>query len=293
MIRRHFFFGGRQAGAAILRFLMTETQARNLRVSETEKRVVVAFGNLDRSGELALDNCSVRVVLKFGGIILAVRVVVDSLIRDPRERDACIVLQGLPRPQAFFDLLGKHRGIARRLERFLRHLPGDLVISVAVRAPADKHGSDGERPHHADDTDNITQNTIVAPLIQGFFFCFGKTVVADACPELLRTIVAIRSEELFRAHEAKGIEVVGGHDVGAALAAVQREQRGAYSLAARFVGEHSAVFVVRMRRDHEQARSRTKLLEALPQRRRSAVERKSLRRRLGIGTCGCGRLGAH
>src|SRR5438105_6918529 len=208
MIRRYLFFGGRQAGAAILRFLMTETQARNLRVSEAEKRVVVAFGNLDRSGELALDNCSVRVVLKFGGIILAVRVVVDSLIRDPRERDACIVLQGLPRPQAFFDLLGKHRGIARLLERFLRHLPGDLVISVAVRAPADKHGSDGERPYHADDTDNITQNAIVAPLIQGLFFCFGKTVVADACPELLRTIVAIRSEELFRAHEAKGIEVV-------------------------------------------------------------------------------------
>src|SRR5437879_12794228 len=109
MIRRDFVFGGRQAGAAILRFLMTETQARNLRVSEAEKRDVVAFGNLDRSGELALDNCSVRVVLKFGGIILAVRVVVDSLIRDPRGRDACLGLHGLPRPTPLLYLRRTHR----------------------------------------------------------------------------------------------------------------------------------------------------------------------------------------
>src|SRR5262245_2147532 len=145
MIRTHLLFGGRHAGAAVLRSLVSQAEARHLLVSQSEKRVVLAFGNLDCSREFALGDGSVGVVMEFGWIVLAVGVVIYAFVSDSSKGHAAIILEGLPRPQPFFQLLRKHRRISCGLESFLRHLAGSLVIAMAVGASANKNRSDHKR----------------------------------------------------------------------------------------------------------------------------------------------------
>ena len=218
-------------------------------------------------------------MLKFGGIIFAVRVVKNPLIGDGGKWHECIILERLPGAQSFLDLLGKHGRIARCFESFLRHLAGNLVIAVAVRAASDENGSDDERASHANDAHSIGEGLIVPPLLERLFFCLGKAVVAHSRKELLHSVVTIRREQFFRAHQPKRVKVVRRHDVGATFATIERQQSNAHALPARFIGQHSAVFVVGMRSDHQEACARVEFQKALPECRRSSIEIQRLRGR--------------
>jgi hypothetical protein len=67
------------------------------------------------------------------------------------------------------------------------------------------------------------------------------------------------------ADEAEGIEEVRGHFVGAALAAVERKERGANALSAGLVSELAAILVIGMRGDHDEAGAGVELIEGLPE----------------------------
>ena len=139
--------------------------------------------------------------MKFGRVKFSVCIIKNPLVGDGRERHEGIILYRLPGVQSFFDLFGKHGRVARRFESLLRHLPGNLVIAVAVGATSDKDGSNDERTGHSNNAYYIRKSLIVSPLFERFFFSLGKTKVDHSRPELLHSIVTIGSEKFFRAHQ--------------------------------------------------------------------------------------------
>ena len=205
-------------------------------------------------------------------------VVVDSLLGDARERDAGVDLEGTPGEEAGFDLVGEDVGIARSFVNLLRHCSGDLMMPVAVGDVADKGGGDDERACHADDADDVVEHAIVAPGLEGFVDGLGEAKVGDAGPVLVDSIVVAGGEELLGARGSELVPVVGGHDVLAAFAAVEGEERGVDTLAAALVGEHAAVFVVGVSNNHGEAGPGVELLQGLGESRRAAVDGKGTRK---------------
>ena len=138
-------------------------------------------------------------------------------------------------------------------------------MAMPVGARADKYRCNDQRTRHAHHANYVGQYAVVSPFFESFLLCFGETVVAHAGPELIRSVIAIRGKKLLRAHEAKRVKVVGGHHVGAAFAAIQSQERHSCTLAARLVGQHTAVFIVGMGGHHQQAGASVELLQTLPQ----------------------------
>ena len=99
-----------------------------------------------------------------------------------------------------------------------------------------------------------------------------EPIVDHASPVLVDAVIASGSQQLFGSHQSQAVEIVRRHHVGAAFAAIQRQQRHPRALAARFVGQHAAVLIVGVRGDHDQAGARVQLLQALPKRRRTSVD---------------------
>src|SRR5581483_7390501 len=113
----------------------------------------------------------------------------------------------------------------------------------------------------------------------------------DAGPVLVDAVIAAGGEEFFGSHEAQGIEVVRRHHVRAAFAAVEREQRDARALTARFVGEHAAVLVVGVRGEHDQTGPGMKFFETLPKSGRTAIYTDFLGDGRGFDCNAVGQLG--
>ena len=146
------------------------------------------------------------------------------------------------------------------------------MMAVPVGAPTHKNRSNYERTRYAHHANHVGQHTIPSPFLESFLLGFGEAVVAHTRPVLLRAVVAISREKLFCPHEPERVKVIGGHYVGTAFAAVQSEQRHRGALSARLVGQHAAVLIVRMSRDHQKAGASVELLETLPESCSAAVK---------------------
>ena len=158
--------------------------------------------------------------MEFGRVVFAVGVIKDPFLGNSRKRHPSVILDRLPRAQAFFQLLRKHRRVPGGLERFLRHLAGGLMIAVAVGTPADKNGSDHQRTCDTDRSHYIGQHAIVSPVIQTLLFGFRKAIIDYPSPKLLNAIVLIGGEKLLGPDQPECVEVVGRHYVGPALSPV-------------------------------------------------------------------------
>ena len=146
------------------------------------------------------------------------------------------------------------------------------MISVAIAGSAGEDRRDDEGADLADDAHGVGENAVVGPLADGFGSGFGESVIDDAGPILIHTVVAAGLEEFHGADEPEGIEEIGRHFVGAALAAIEGEEGGAGAAAARFVCEHAAVLVIRMGGDHDEAGAGVQLFEALPESGGAAID---------------------
>src|SRR5215472_1446255 len=143
---------------------MAESEARNLSVSQTQQRVVLPFRNFHRCEERPFDHGTIGIIAKLCRIILSVGIIEDSFFRDRNERNASVVLKGFPGTKSFFPLLRKHGRIAGSFEGFLCHSASHLVVTVAVRAAADKNGCDDQWTRFADDANYIGQDAVSSPL---------------------------------------------------------------------------------------------------------------------------------
>ena len=165
------------------------------------------------------------------------------------------------------------------------------MLAVAVRNAADEGGDENERALAADGEDGVVEDAVLSPLSEGFFLGLGEAEVGFGAPVLLDAVELVGAEELIGSDEAERVVGVGGNGVLAALAAGQRQLRGAHALAACLIGEHAAVFIVGMGDDDHQAGPGSEALEALLESCCAAIfrQRQGDFTRLGVGH-GRGRL---
>ena len=150
------------------------------------------------------------------------------------------------------------------------------MVTVAVSRAAYEDCGENERPVQADGADGVVENAVVGPLRQGFFFGFAEAEVDLGAEELVDAHVAVCGEQFLGADEAERVVEVGGHEVLAAFTASQGKHRDTCPLAARFVGEHAAVFIVRMGDDEHERGAGAKLYQQLLQRGRAVVDLKGI-----------------
>ena len=138
------------------------------------------------------------------------------------------------------------------VERLLAENRGGLVLSMTVaRRPAEKPSMIDVGPVVADHPDDVAENAVVTPFLQGFGGGLGKTEIDRACKKLLRAVDLARVQQFLRANDPQLRALFGADQVLAALAARQRKVRRAHVPAAREVGEHGGALVVGVRGDHQ------------------------------------------
>ena len=115
---------------------------------------------------------------------------------------------------------------------------------------------------------------------RGFLPWFRETEVDFGAEKLVDAEVAVGGEQFLGAQQAERFVEVGGHQILAAFAAGEREHRGAHAVAARFVREHAAILVVRVRDDEHQRRAGAQLEQKLLERGGTMVDRECVCKRL-------------
>src|SRR5690349_24497147 len=122
------------------------------------------------------------------------------------------------------------------------------MIAVTIALVPLESRDDHERAFGANDTNDVAEDVLAAPLHQRFLEALGKAVI-DRGGEVLRVdpVILVGAAELLGANEAERVEQLGADRVVARLAASQREQRDARAVAATQLRQHTAVLVVGMR----------------------------------------------
>ena len=119
-------------------------------------------------------------------------VVVDAFFGDAGEGDAGVDLERRPGQEAGGDLVGEHLGVGCGVEDFLCHDSGGLVVAVAVGDVAGEDRGDDERAGEADLADDVVEDAVVAPGLEGFFEGLGEAVVGYAGEGLVDAEVVYR-----------------------------------------------------------------------------------------------------
>ena len=101
---------------------------------------------------------------------------------------------------------------------------------------------------------------VAAPLLQSFIKGLGEAVIRRGGEELGCAVIAVSLKQLFRAHQSQRIPKVRRHFVGAALAAIERQQADARAHGTRFIGQRGPVFVVGVGDDHQHAGAGVELM---------------------------------
>jgi len=196
----------------------------------------------------------------------------STAARAPRTAKASaeVQLSGLPGAQSFPDLLGVHRGIARRAETFADQDRGGFVGPVA--APAlDVHGHHHVRPDGAEEADVIAHDILAAPFRDHFFGIEGIAEVDRAREVLLGPIEAVRRKQLGRAQHTHIAEKLRADFVLPAVAAVVLQVHGAQPHAVGEERQQAVALIVGMRRGLQERPGDTQLAKRQPERDVPAV----------------------
>ena len=251
----------RNAGATVLRFLQAEAFSRELNVGPAESGIVGSFGYRESGSGHRIGPFAGDVIVKAHGSPLAGGVVIHPFRGNGKGRYAGIDFERGPGEETGLDLVGKDRGIPSSLEYFLGHFPGDLVLAMTVRDATDEDSGEDQWPIEPDGTHHVVEHAVMTPDREGLVEGLGKTEVRNTGEILIDTVAAVGGQQLFCAHQRQLVPQVVGHDVLTTFPAIQREQGDASALATGLVGEHSAIFVVRMGDDHHQAGASTQLAQ--------------------------------
>ena len=195
--------GERDAGAAVLGFLLAQAFSRELDVGAAEHGVIGAFGDAEGGGGHGIDPFAGDVVVEAHRRPLAGGVVVHALGADGEGGHAGVDLERRPGEEAGLDLIGKDVGVSRGLEDFLGHFSRDLVLAVAVGDASDKDGGEDQGTIEADGADDIVEDAIVSPDGEGLVEGLGKAEVGDAGEVLIDAVAAVGGQQLLGADQGQ------------------------------------------------------------------------------------------
>ena len=125
-----------------------------------------------------------------------------------------------------------------------------LAVSVARRSR--EYREYHVRPECADDSYDVSEQTVLRPVAERLGCSFGKTEIVRPREILVRAIDPPRRQQLLGANHAELFAELVADEILAAVAARQREISCLRSAAARHPGDEIGVFVIRMRRDDKQ-----------------------------------------
>ena len=184
---------------------------------------------------------------------------------------------GLPHWRVL-QLIGEALGIGGGMERLFGQDGGGLVVAVAVARRAGEREHDDVGPEAANAPDDVGENLVAAPFLQGLLGRLRETEVDGAGEVLLGAVDAARHQQFLGPDDAQQRALLGADQVLAAFAAGQGKIGRAELAALRVVGQRAVVFIVGMGRDHEQAADHAQLLDALFEDARAGGRTDELRR---------------
>ena len=208
----------------LLRLVLTAALHRDLEVAAAQRRVVAAGVDLEW--------------------------IVDTRVA---ERLTLVKLLRLPRRKPVWDLLGKPRGIGRRIERQRRDVAGELVLTVLVGRRAGEAGGHDERPEHPDDPDDVAEDRFLVPLLLRLDERLRVPVVERSSEQLTAAVERTRLQQLLGADDAERLEQLRPDDVLAAFAPVERQIGCPCVIAACQARDQGRVFIIGMGRDVQDA----------------------------------------
>ena len=225
-------------------------EAAELRPGRTEQRVVAA----------EIDGGHVRV---------ARRPEAESRRTDTHaegKSDAVVELPRLPGSQPFADLLRKAFRVPGGVPRLVRQHRRRLVM-LAAAAPLRRHGGDHIGPDGADHPDEVAQDLLPAPPLEGLLDAERVPEVDGAREVLLGAVQAVRGVQLLRPQNGQGIEQLGADLVLASVTACCREQHGTVAFPLRQTRQQRVVLVVGMGHDRQEDARAVQGAKGHPERR--------------------------
>ena len=168
-----------------------------------------------------------------------------------REPDAEVELPRLPGSQPLGDLLRKARRIRGGVPRLARQHRRRLVM-LAAAAPLRRHGGDHIGPDGADHADEVAQDLLPAPPLEGLLDAERVPEVDGAREVLLGAVQTVGGVQFLGPQNGQGIEQLGADLVLAPVAACCREQHGTVAFSLRQTRQQRVVLVVGMGHDRQE-----------------------------------------
>ena len=183
-----------------------------------------------------------------------------------RKTDPEVELPRLPGRQPLGDLLREAVRIGGGVPRLAGEHRRRLVV-LAAAAPLRRHGGDDVGADGADHPDEVAEDLLPPPALEGLFDAEGVSEVDGAAEVLLGPVEAMRRLQLLGPQHRQGVEQLGADLVLAAVAARRRQQYGAMALALRQPRQQGVVLVVGVGRDHQEGAGAVDLAQGDPERR--------------------------
>src|ERR1019366_8827261 len=196
----------RWISAAVLRFLLAPSLARDLRIAAAEHGIKRAYGHLYISRWHTGYPLSRDVVVELRGRPFSGGVVEHALVGDGRKRNHGVDGERLPGLESGVSvlvgsqLLGENVWVGCRFEYFLRDFAGNLVMAVAIRDAANECGYDDLRPLASHRQHGIVEHAVVSPLCEGLFLRLREAEVSFRSPQLLCAVKLARTQQFVGAH---------------------------------------------------------------------------------------------
>ena len=179
-----------------------------------------------------------------------------------------IELQRLPGTQTLANLFGELRRIGGCPECLGRQDRRGLVMLPSPSAFG-AHRHDDIRPKRPDVPDEVSQDLLMAPLLERFLLAERVAEVHRAREVLLRAVEAMRDEQFLGAKHPQRIEELSSDLVLSAVAACGCDERHARTDVTRVERQHRIVLVVGMRRHVDDRADGRQLPQGQRQRRRA------------------------
>ncbi len=136
-----------------------------------------------------------------------------------------------------------------------------MAVALVALEPCNDH----ERALGTDHPDDVAEDVVDPPLLDGLVETFGEAVV-DHRAEILAvdSVVAVGEQQFLGANQPQRIEQLRAEGIVARLAASERQQRDLRALTPTEHRQHAAVLVVRVRGRVQHAGRRAQLQQLLP-----------------------------
>ena len=193
-----------------------------------------------------------------------------------REPDPEVELLRLPGLESRGDLVREAVGVRRGVPRLVREHRRRLVM-LAAAAPLRRQGGDDVRADGADHPDEVAEDFLPSPALEGLLDAEGVPEVDGAAEVLLCPVQTMRRVQLLGTQNREGVEQLRSDLVLAAVAARRRQQYGAVTLTPGEPREERIVLVVGMGRDHHEDAGAVELAQGKPEGHASVSGREGLR----------------